>query len=165
LVTDAAGGLAEGALQTLVDQVKALVDEVKPTIRGPIEEGRATAREAAEFAEFVAAQAGQQIVWASQKSAEISAKLATCATFEDFINLVVAQVMSMLGIEGELTVDDIGTGWTQLGVELDGAIVWAEGLNAPSQTDSDTPGPSPTVAADQEPPANSPREPSSTLTP
>ncbi len=124
------GGLTAAGLQLVVDQLNGAVDEMKPAVREPVEDIKAQAVEAGEFMEMFAKALREQIEWAEEKTEDISTKLGKCSNFEEFIDLMISEVMHMLGIEEDFHIDDIRQGWAALGVEIDEAIAWAQRMRA-----------------------------------
>ena len=136
-VINTAGGFAEDALQALVDEVGVLVEELKPMVREPVEDLKAEATEVGDFMEIFGTVAREQITWAAQKLEDVAEKIGNCETIEDVIDLMIAEVMGLLGIEGTFEVDDVRQAWVALGAEIDEAIVWATGVLAGADEEDD----------------------------
>jgi hypothetical protein len=134
---NSAGDVANAALQALVDQVNVLVEELKPMIRQPVEDAKAAAADVGEIMEITATEARAQIAWAQEMSLELSTKLGKCSNMEDVFNLMVTQVMQMMGLEEDFEIEDIRAAWAALGTGIDEAVAWAERMRAAAATEED----------------------------
>ncbi len=134
---NSAGDVANAALQALVDQVNVLVEEVKPMLRQPVEDAKAAAADIGEIMEIAATEARAQIAWAEEMIVELSTKLGKCSNMEDVFNLMVTQVMQMMGLEEDFEIEDIRAAWVALGAGIDEAVAWAERMRAAAAEEDD----------------------------
>jgi hypothetical protein len=152
--------VANYGLNALLDKIRGATDEAKGSLRRPVVAERSHADETAEYMQIFARITAEQITFVSKWIGEVTQKLNKCSNAEQVIELAIAQVMRLAGVEGDFKIEDLRQQWRDLGPMIDETTAWAKlqrdaALAEEAEDDAEAPG---TQAALPIPPDDGSRE-------
>ena len=125
---DLGGMVVDAGLDMMTARLGDQIELVKDSLRGPLEAMRAESAAIGEFLQLLSDVAAAQLAEAEERTARFREQLAQCEDFEGVVDTLLDQIFDVLGMGEGFEVQDIRDSWAQLGVQLDEALVWAEGL-------------------------------------
>jgi hypothetical protein len=130
------GMVVDAGLDAMMARLGDQIELIKGTLRAPLETVRANAAEMGEFLQLLADESAAMLAEAEERLARMREQLAKCDDFEDVVDTLLDQMADVLGMEEGFEIQDVRDAWAQLGVDIDEALIWAEGLRDGVESDT-----------------------------
>lgn len=129
-VVDTGAGVANEAIAAATQKLQAAIDAVKGAVVSEIHPQRAEIEAFAQFITTFKQLVAEQLALVTDAVTKLREHAAAADNPEELIDALLAQVAEMLGMEGELSVDELRQQWVAAGARISELMTWARGLAA-----------------------------------